>query len=333
MEDSTEGAVPTHRGPARVLPELAASVATATGRTARGSTAGHRGGTRGRCSGRGGRCRRLGLDRDRRDPDRGHVGHSRDRTDGPQSIAQAQCTNQACCPEGTPVSLPAWLTSQPPAVEFLQRDGNAPWRSQGAEQQRGLVAEGSDGITLAAAEGTTRQVALDHDATRPAQCLVEICVQFILKNVRHRPHDSSDVRVPRRVGAGRGRASYQSLPPPNRTARQSPDNSCLHPTATEPPGPARRACPGRLFTCSLCSSSSTCSSASRAREGMTPGSDCIRTRCRRRRIAARASSRARLAATAKIQARGFSGRWARSRMKTSCARSSARSASHTLRYR
>src|SRR5438093_688610 len=89
-------------------------------------------------------------------------------------------------------------------------------------------------------------------------------------------------------------------------------------------------CSSAARTCEC--SPSVCSASSDG--GALAGGSLFRSvRWRRSRAARRASSRAMFAATTNSQPRAFAGLWTSARANASWARSSARAASHTLRYR
>jgi len=96
-----------------------------------------------------------------------------------------------------------------------------------------------DLVALGPAPGAMRQVTLDFDALAPAQGLVEIGVQFVVRNVPHGPAGGG-CRVLRSGAAGHGRGSFRPPRPRVPSVRQFRCNSFRHPRAAGPRDPARR---------------------------------------------------------------------------------------------
>ena len=83
---------------------------------------------------------------------------------------------------GKDALLPEDPKLRAPTELAIGRDHGAP-RRQPSQQRRGPVAKGGNAVPRVAAPGALGQVALDLDAPRAAKRLIEICVQFVFRNV------------------------------------------------------------------------------------------------------------------------------------------------------
>src|SRR5207249_8142932 len=130
---------------------------------------------------------------------------------------------------------------EPPTA--LRRDGvgplpkrveawrNAPRRREPSEQRGRPVPQGGDAVTRGLAGRAVGEMALDLDALRPAQPLVEVGVKLLLRNVPHRsPFGSAAGRARLPDGDAPAPAWSPRRRPPGRSAPRFPDSSTPRPT-------------------------------------------------------------------------------------------------------